>query len=248
VAFTWSSDVDQAAWWARSLHPFAEDVGSVVPDIFPAYARVFHPVHDERGRRTWGEVAGENGRIVHPEMQFHEISRPLDAARPDGHYMEDAVDWGSLPLRELDLLAGLLAPHTTTPDRCWWCVWDGYGFLHGGAAVGFTSPTVAPPEALRGPRVSIPNREYYLLEGAPNQVGELYERLWRQSPNIWWPDDRAWLVATEIDFAWTYVAGSETAIDAVLACPGLEALPAAPSDRFTYDSDVRNAELDAPDA
>jgi hypothetical protein len=66
----------------------------------------------------------------------------------------------------------------------------------------------------------------------------------RQSPNIWWPDDQARCVATEIDFAWTYVGGSTAAIEAVLADPRLEALPARATHRFTHDSDLLNAALD----
>jgi hypothetical protein len=252
VLFEWSSEVDKAAWWVRALHPFAHDVGSLVPDVFPSYARLFHPVDDEGGRRTWADVAAENGRIVHPEMQFHEISRLRGAPRPNAVQIDHRVRWGSLPGRELELLAGVLTPHTTTPDRCWWCVWDGYAQLHGSPAVGgvtstgragFVPPT-APGEVLAGPRVSVPQRSYFLLTGTLADVGDLFEHLWQQSPNVWWPDDRAWFVATEIDFAWTYVGGTTAAIDAVLAEPKLETLLATPTDEFTFDSDLRNADLD----
>ena len=41
---------------------------------------------------------------------------------------------------------------------------------------------------------------------------------------MWWPADRAWFVATEIDSFSTYVGGSQAAIDAVLASPNLEAI------------------------
>ena len=52
------------------------------------------------------------------------------------------------------------------------------------------------------------------------------------SPNLWWPDDRAWCVATEIDLAWTYVGGSAALISDVLASPRLEAQPASPNDNY----------------
>jgi hypothetical protein len=48
------------------------------------------------------------------------------------------------------------------------------------------------------------------------------------SPNLWWPDDRAWCIATETDLAWTYVGGSAALISEVLANPRLEAQPASP--------------------
>jgi hypothetical protein len=50
------------------------------------------------------------------------------------------------------------------------------------------------------------------------------------SPNLWWPDDRAWCVATEIDLAWTYLGGSTALISDVLSKPRLEAQPASPDD------------------
>jgi hypothetical protein len=61
-----------------------------------------------------------------------------------------------------------------------------------------------------------------------------------QSPSIWWPDDRSWWVATEVDFDWTYVGGSSKCIADVLAHPGLEALPARLSDGVHWDSDPIN--------
>jgi hypothetical protein len=90
----------------------------------------------------------------------------------------------------------------------------------------------------------VPGRSYHLLGGPLSELPVLFDFQGRQSPNIWWPDDQAWCVATEIDFAWTYVGGSTAAIDAVLADPRLEALPARATDRFTYDSDLLNAGLD----
>lgn len=234
------------------LHPFGTDVGSVVPDIFPAYARVLHPVIEDGVRRTWAEIAIENERLVHPEMQLHEISRSRHQPPPDRYHMDDRVEWGSLPRPELEALRDLLAPHTTTSGRAWCCIWEGYGQLRGGDIITFSArkynsaasvddePPIAPREVLHGPRVTAPKRAYYLLCGPLSDLVDLYEDLGDQSPNVWWPDDREWIVATEIDLAWTYVAGSKAAAAAVLAHPLLEAVPATPNDQFTYDSDVLN--------
>ncbi len=48
---------------------------------------------------------------------------------------------------------------------------------------------------------------------------------WGYSPNVWWPEDRAWCVATDIDLCDTYVGGSLECVQAVLDHPDLEALP-----------------------
>jgi hypothetical protein len=68
------------------------------------------------------------------------------------------------------------------------------------------------------------------------------------SPNLWWPDDRAWVVATEVDFAWTYVGGTRDLAEAVLGEPRLEVLPATLADKVGYDTDLLNAALGPVDS
>ncbi|MDQ6617805.1 MAG: hypothetical protein M3083_24425 [Actinomycetota bacterium] len=61
---------------------------------------------------------------------------------------------------------------------------------------------------------------------------------------MWWPDDRAWRVATEVDYAWTYVGGTSHLVDRLLGDERLEALPARLTDQPFYDSDLLNTALD----
>lgn len=216
----------------------------MIPDVFPAYARLFHPVEEDGVRRTWAEIAAENGRVPHPEMQLHEISRPAGEPMPEEYRLDHRVRWGSLPRRELEVLSGLLSRHTSTPDHCWCGVWEGYGQLYGGELAVTTSGSqsdelavsrsapIVPDDVATAPRVSAQERAYYLLCGPVLELPDLFDFLRHQSPNIWWPDDQAWCVATEVDFAWTYVGGSSAAIDSVLADPRLEALPTQPRDLF----------------
>jgi hypothetical protein len=240
MPFQWSDRVDEATWWTDVLHPFARDVGSVIPAVFPAYARVLHPVVDHGTRRRWADLAAENGRVMHPEVQLHEISRAPGEPRPDGYTMDRRVEWGSLPRPELDILGGLLARATTTPERSWCCVWEGYAQIHRDAAA-------APRDEGAGSCVAVPGRAYHLLCGPLTDLPDLFERLGQQSPNIWWPDDRAWCVSTEVDLAWTYVAADAATIDAVLADPRLETVRAEPTERFSWESDLVNRALDAPE-
>lgn len=229
-----------ASWIASRLHPFLQDVGSVVPVGFEAYARVFHPIVAPAGRLRWSDIAKRNRRIAHAEMQFHMIARPAGRPGPPAYERGDGPEWGSLPLEERRVLVDLLRPRTATPDRCWFLVWEGYGAVD---RQGVTA------------RVELPHRNY-LLAHAPidsalaslRRTIELpIELARRQSPNLWWPDDRAWIVATEVDYAWTYVGGSAALIDAILAEPRLEALRAKTTDKPFYGSDVVNAALDQPD-
>ena len=250
VGIEWSSDVGQAAWWVDVLHPFARDVGSIVPDSFAAYARVFHPA----GSKRWSEIAAHTGRVVHPEMQFDPIVTALDGTRwtPDERPMD-----GTLDADGLTRLAALLARHTSTPQQCWFATWDGYGQLHGGEATAVTTwtrelgsdhetvvgsraePLLAPP-TLEGPRIDAPSREYFLASGSLDDLSDFHAQVGRQSPNVWWPADRSWIVATEIDFCWTYVAGDRAAIDDVLRNRDFEALESQTNHGITFNSDIIN--------
>jgi hypothetical protein len=89
---------------------------------------------------------------------------------------------------------------------------------------------------LKKSRVRLPGRDYLLFTGSVTQ-GEG----WEDGPNIWWPDDRSWLVASEIDFPYTYVGGSNQLIEEILAHPLLEALPATIDQGITADSDAVNS-------
>lgn len=231
----WLEDVSAADWIAARLHPFAQDAGSVVPEGFEADARLFHPSESQPdGRRwRWSEIAAINGHDVHPQMLFDTISRPADDAADDIEW--DAPWTGSLPLPERAVLVDLLRPATTTPDDCWFCVWDGFGGLD---TQGVTA------------RVRLPQREYLLRRGpvetaldpTPRRQGPGYsvftftpigapeaplpDIFWEdQSPNLWWPADRAWIVATEIDHDYSYIGGTSALIRTILDHPALEALP-----------------------
>lgn len=235
--------LDDAAWIAERVTTFAVDLRSVVPDVFEAYARVFHPVDG----RPWAAHAAENRRVPHPDMQHHLVTTPPGGEAPP--YM-DGVDVGSLPEAELRALVQvLLARGGDVP--CLLAVWDGYGHLQGGGAVSTATSDgrggrldgLAPPEVRRGPVLELPNRAYLLLEATLAEVPDVAAELWHQSPNLWWPDDRAWLVATEIDHAWTYVGGPADLIGDVVHDPGLEAMRVQPTHRFTVDADLLNEAL-----
>ena len=61
------------------------------------------------------------------------------------------------------------------------------------------------------------------------------------TPNWWWPDDRAWIVVSELDAPSTYVGGSAALAQAILDEPQLEAVPSHPDHRFDWLGDRINA-------
>ena len=79
--------------------------------------------------------------------------------------------------------------------------------------------------------------------GGGDSIMSFYKHVggrWGQSPNIWWPEDRAWCVATEIDSLDTYIGGSKACIERVLGHPDLEALPIGLGARVDASGDTIN--------
>lgn len=230
-------DVGPARWLTESMGGFAENVGSLVPASFAAYARVFHPAFDHHGAEprlvSWAQIARANRKVVHPQMQFARLIGYT--SRYDSGYraeqpglFDEAPAVGTLPLRTAASLARALARHTTTTDRCWFAVWDGRGALD--------------PAFHRRPTFSLPGRDYHLARGhlaaASQSVGKPH--ISHLCANLWWPNDHAWCVATDIDLDSTYLGASQTCIEELAADSELEVMPLSVTAGVTADSDTLN--------
>jgi hypothetical protein len=124
-------------------------------------------------------------------------------------------------------MAPVLARHTSTPERIWFAVWEGFGDL--------------PEEVRQDPAFTAPHRRYHLLGGPIDALPQgAYDSVFRQSPNLCWPDDRAWCTATEIDLNSTYVGCDDACADEIVAVPEVEALTIDPATGIDFASDVLN--------
>lgn len=242
VEVEWASDPGAAEWIRARLAPFGQNtITSVVPGGFEAYARVLHPVETDPFGVTpvvrWADVARWSGLPMTPGAQFYEIAIP--AGVPEGPAPgAGSHPWEGTLCRDdtaalIDLLRG-----SAGDGRCWFALWEGYGWdsatmltLGGGKSETTRLPDPIPREVRDGPQVELPSRRYLLysgdLDGALAWVPSQH-----QTPNLWWPDDRSWCVASEIDLPWTYIGGPRPVIDRILADERIEALPAEPDDGF----------------
>lgn len=93
-------------------------------------------------------------------------------------------------------------------------------------------------------RLRLPDRDYVVLAGSLRnalQIGSFAaESFWPQSPNLFWPADRTWCVASEIDFDSTLVGGPVRLVDAILQTPEIDAWPITADDSLAYDADKIN--------
>jgi hypothetical protein len=213
-----------ASWIPGRLHPFARDVGSIIPTGFAAYARILHPPYrlTPAGNKTpvrWGDIAAANNRTIADEMQLLDMScQPTLFSASGQELWEQQTETGNLPLEIAERLAAILPSHTLTPELCWLAVWEGFADLR--------------IEDNEGAMFSVPNRDLFLFHGTVGDVLTTFSEVdWiYRSPNLWWPDDRAWCVATEIDFTWSYVGGSSACIEQILGDSDLEAIPTNPEE------------------
>lgn len=213
-----------------------------MPDIYEAFARILHPLRwGTGGDGRWSELAAPRGVTIGPATTFNEASG-LRSGKDDVLWDEYHPSDGSLPFAEMAALGAALAPHTRTPNDCVFCFWVGsgvWGSDNGETCYGHLSDEEN--EALNAPirerwareraaeagivQLHLPARDHYLFTGPLGRTARPFRfGMWEQSPSMWWPADRAWFVATEVDGFSSYVGGSQAAIDGVLASCELEAI------------------------
>ena len=260
------SDTSAASWIAAGSGPFGSGVGSLLPQGFEAYARILHPAWIDDAPVRWSQVAAWSGKVVHPRVQFAAAARRSFVGPSPSRPWKDPPAQGNMPPADLSHLCRILGGYTTSPTLCWFCLWDGYGWISnlatasargdgspsGGSAARQSTgnddspvPPVFTEESLQGPRVSLPQRRYFLFRGPLDAATELGWMLddgffIPQSPNLFWPDDHSWCVATEVDLDSTYLGGSGALVQRLLADRSLEVLGVEPSDPVDAGSDEIN--------
>jgi hypothetical protein len=229
-------DLREASWIAPVLLPLVSGVGSLVPPVFEAYARLLHPAGRADGSPVrWEEVAAWSGGTLHALAQWMPMAYPRRSADAPSSEVPPPFDTpppdGQLPPATLSALGDLLARYTTTPDSCVVGVWEGWGGW-------------APPGTTRAPKPELPGRAYWLLRGPLTEIGAIgwrFERRFQQlAPSLLWPAAQSWFVATEVDLDSTYVGGSSQLVEALLADPRLEAWAVSASDGVTAGTDEIN--------
>ena len=134
-----------------------------------------------------------------------------------------------------DLVASVGARYTSTPALAWFAIWEGHGFGTSTSHIAWRDPPADEAERqwrevqrerrrnadrerkatigsalVSVPRFDLPDRAYYLTHGPLSAMTELRypdDDGWR-NPDLFWPNDRSWFAATDVDFWSLYVGGS----------------------------------------
>lgn len=121
----------------------------------------------------------------------------------------------------LDVILDVLGRHTTTPDRAWFALWDGWGHT----VPGFR------------PMMRIPHRAYFLFQGPLAAVGRWGSQERVPADDPWagpllpafvWPDDRAWCLAKDVDPHWFGIGAPAAAVQELMDRPELDVVKADP--------------------
>lgn len=226
------ADVGDAKWYVESLRAWPEPgnvvrLWSFLPPLFDRYVRIFHParrLHPPVDVR-WSDICLGNGRVAHARMQWPRISSNASGGDSGSPRWDEPPLQGELPADLRSRLVRQLRLHTESGADAFHCVWDG------------TVPTTAFPEAQR---LTATHRRYLvfcsdLSDGPPAEAPQGG----RLITNAWWPADRRWCVATDLDWHSTYV-GCDRACAAGIFELGLEAAFVGIDDRIDEGSDRLN--------
>ncbi|NYJ74711.1 hypothetical protein [Allobranchiibius huperziae] len=228
------ADADWALSRMRGRHG---DVSLMVPDCFPAVVRVMHELrtNDDRDSPRWADALPEFLETG-PSAFLHRDVEPY-------HVTDGTLTREYLPSL-LPLLTDATTTPQLSWYTVWKGYGDFH--RSGSVLVLFSSPDEMTEAQMAVERsriqrsyaeasqigerfvascAEIPwwgSREMALMSGplsavyalggslpGPDGVSDL-------GPQMWWPVDRAWFLATDIDDAWTYLAGARSLIDAVL--------------------------------
>src|SRR4051794_4554395 len=95
-------------------------------------------------------------------------------------------------------LIDVLVAHTAAPGQIWGLAWPGWG----------VRPECDWLEA-EAPKVCVGPDDYGLMHG-PLSGAATVARLLTHAPSYWWPQDRAWVVGSQIEDLSSYIAASHT--------------------------------------
>ena len=150
---------------------------------------------------------GTVGGLVPDGFDQHLLVRPAWLA-----------DGGADDLEQTATIASIARRHSTATGLVWFGIWEGYGWTSSMTLYSASGPRLSAWFVcawLRGRSRVADRRRRGSLQAAASIVEPGGGR--HQVPDLWWPDDRQWFVATDTDLDWTYIAGSRTFIAEIIA-------------------------------
>lgn len=161
----------------------------------------------ERSAEDWRHLAARGPRDFEKHARLRFIPDPSFPGQSEGDVRRAP---GALSDNEqLGVALAKLAPYTATPDDCYFCIWEGWPSFSGDDPM---------------PRISIPNRAYFLFRGSladvadwDSQISALLHDTEAPTPAFVWPADHAWCVTCDVDPHFATIGASAEAIARLVA-------------------------------
>ncbi|GAA3533618.1 hypothetical protein GCM10022222_16180 [Amycolatopsis ultiminotia] len=115
-----------------------------------------------------------------------------------------------------------LSRFTSTPEDCYFCLWDGYSDVN------------LPPQAPGDGLFTLPYRRYAIVRGAVADLAE-WEATFGSGgpiapPAFVWPADHSWCFASDVDPHWAGIGATPAAVDALVDDPEIDVVRAQPAE------------------
>lgn len=257
----------EASWFKKHLDKIEENrelwngnfVSHVVPSIYPAYCKIFHPIYEDLS------------------IKDHSISWN-DVAKRDAKPSDDPVD--ALLAKSVTVYGGEYDPENTRRVK-WQDLAAEYGLVfHSEFNVDSFSRNFRGfsfPRYLIGPEEGNLNSEtcreivksiaiatsdfkasqkcvfhYDLIATQTCENDKLFEGQLIDvfktvdledvytTPTRWWRADRSWFVCSDWDLSFTLIGGPETLVDLLVSNAELDSIRVEPSTRVDFRSDTIN--------
>jgi hypothetical protein len=193
--------VTAAQWIAHVCDGAPGTVGWWVPATFASYARIHAP---EPGAEWWAEYRSLHATVAEVAERHTSTPDAVWFAVWEGHGWDTAtthIAWNG-PLDD-ETRAALDAERARLRDED----------VRRNRAIRAALDALPAFETFS---FDAPFRHYFLLRGpvaAATRLDDPASPGSFQRPDLWWPDDRRWFVATDTDFWSLYVGGSEAFVD-----------------------------------
>ncbi|MEU8820112.1 hypothetical protein [Actinoplanes sp. NPDC048796] len=150
---------------------------------------------------------GPGGFAAYARLRF--IPDPVRPGQQEADYEGPAGDLTDT--EKMGFALETLARHTTTPEDCYFALWDGWG------------------DAFPAPKVLLPEREFFLFRGPLTSYGDDGVRDDLQPPAFVWPADHAWCLTADVDPHWAGVGASAAAVADLLTDTRVDVVRADPA-------------------
>lgn len=154
--------------------------------------------------RRWSSVARQHGRLAHPLMEVNAIS----AYHPYLRMPPSELTYHPRPgpsAEAFNLVERQLQRFTASPDEMLYAVWEGHSTVLEDAASISNSGLL-----------DLGDRRYLIYSGDQRSPADFVDESEASLPDFWWPQDRAWVVCTDIDLDWAYIAASSECMRQIL--------------------------------